>query len=268
MTKDILNGQHALVTGATSGIGRGIAIAMGAAGATVAVNYRADADAGKKVVSEIMDQGGTGCAVQADVSRAEQVEAMFAEVIAQLGTIDILVNNAGIQKDAAFHEMSFDDWNAVLNVNLTGQFLCARAAVREFMRRGLRPDVSKAAGKIVFISSVHDVIPWACRANYAASKGGVEMMMKSLAQEVASRQIRVNAIAPGAIRTETNREAWNTPQAEAKLLKPIPYSRVGTPEDIVRAAVWLSSDEADYITGTTLYVDGGMTLHPGFLGNG
>jgi glucose 1-dehydrogenase len=241
---------------------------MGAAGATVAVNYRAHAEAADRIVSEIEDAGGAACAVRADVSREDQVEAMFAEIVERLGTIDILVNNAGIQKDGPFHEMALDDWRAVIEVNLTGQFLCARAAVGEFLRRGIRPDVSKAAGKIICISSVHEAIPWACRVNYAASKGGVGMMMKSLAQEVAGQRIRVNSIAPGAIRTEINREAWQTPEAEAELLKLVPYGRIGEVEDVARAAVWLASDEADYITGTTLYVDGGMMLYPGFLGHG
>lgn len=268
MTRHILSGQRALVTGATSGIGRGIAVAMGAAGAAVAVNYRADAEAAERIVAEIGDAGGTACAVQADVSREDQVETMFAEIIERFGTIDILVNNAGIQKDASFQEMSLDDWRAVLDVNLTGQFLCARAAVREILRRGVVPEVSKAAGKIICISSVHEAIPWACRVNYAASKGGVEMMMKSLAQEVAGHKIRVNSIAPGAIRTEINRDAWETPEAEAELLELVPYGRIGEVDDVAKAAVWLASDEADYITGSTVYIDGGMMLYPGFMGHG
>jgi glucose 1-dehydrogenase len=241
---------------------------MGTAGAAVAVNYRADTEAAERVVAEIADAGGTACALRADVSREDEVAAMFADIIERFGTIDILVNNAGIQKDAPFREMSLDDWRAVIDVNLTGQFLCARAVVREFLRRGVVPEVSKAAGKIICISSVHEAIPWACRVNYAASKGGVEMMMKSLAQEVAGHRIRVNSIAPGAIRTEINREAWETPEAEAELMKLIPYGRIGDVEDVAKAAVWLASDEADYITGTTVYVDGGMMLYPGFLGHG
>ena len=268
MKQRILAGQHALITGATSGIGRGIATAMAAAGAVVAVNYRANTEAAKRVVSEIGDADGTAYAVRADVSREDQVDAMFEEIVERFGTIDILVNNAGIQRDAPFDKMALDDWRVVIDVNLTGQFLCARAAVREFLRRGLVPDVSKAAGKVICISSVHEAIPWACRVNYSASKGGVEMMMKSLAQEVASHRIRVNSIAPGAIRTEINREAWETPEAEAKLLKLIPYRRIGEVEDVARAAVWLASDDSDYITGATLYVDGGMMLYPGFYGKG
>jgi glucose 1-dehydrogenase len=155
-----------------------------------------------------------------------------------------------------------------LSINLTGQFLCAREAVREFKRRGVRPDVSCCAGKIIHMSSVHEVIPWAGHANYAASKGGVMLLMKTLAQELAPYRIRVNSIGPGAIRTPINRAAWETPEAYHDLLKLIPYKRIGEPDDIARAAVWLASDEADYITGHTLMIDGGMTLYPGFEAGG
>ena len=167
-----------------------------------------------------------------------------------------------------FHEMTLEQWRTVIDVNLTGQFLCARAAVREFLRRGPEPRLSRATGKIICISSVHEVIPWAGHVNYAASKGGVMLMMKSLAQEVAPLRIRVNSIAPGAIKTPINRAAWETPGAEAELLKVIPYGRVGDVEDIAKAAVWLASDESDYVTGTSLFVDGGMTLFPEFADNG
>jgi glucose 1-dehydrogenase len=184
------------------------------------------------------------------------------------GSLDILVANAGIQLDAPFSEMTLAQWNTVLAVNLTGQFLCAREAVKEFTRRGLVPELSSAAGKIICMSSVHDVIPWAGHVNYAASKGGVLMFMKSLAQEVAHQKIRVNAISPGAIRTPINRAAWETQEAEAELNKLIPYERIGEPMDIGHAAVWLASDASDYVVGTTLYVDGGMTLYPGFQEGG
>jgi len=267
-TRPLLAGQRALVTGATSGIGRAIAVAMATAGATVTVNYRGDPAAGDAVVEEIDRRGGKAFTVKADVSREAEVERMFAETIERLGTLDILVGNAGLQRDAPFPEMTLEQWNTVIGVNLTGQFLCARAAVREFLRRGIDPQVSRAAGKIICISSVHDVIPWAGHVNYAASKGGLMLMMKSLAQEVARHRIRVNSIAPGAIRTRINRDAWAAPEAEAKLLELIPYGRIGVVEDVAAAAVWLASDEADYITGATLYVDGGMTLYPGFEDNG
>lgn len=259
-----LEGQMALVTGANSGIGAGIVKELAAAGASVVVNYVYNCYAAEQIVAEIQEAGGKAIAIQADVSKEEEVEAMFRRMVDEFGTIDILVNNAGLQRDAPFHKMSLKDWQFVLDVNLTGQFLCAREAVREFLRRGPRPEVSVATGKIVCVSSVHDVIPWAGHANYAASKGGVMLMMKTMAQELAPHKIRVNSISPGAIKTPINAMAWATPEAEAKLLKLIPYNRVGNTGDIAKAAVWLSSDDSDYMTGTTLYIDGGMTLYPGF----
>src|SRR5215471_383785 len=179
---------------------------------------------------------------------------MFRHTVERFGTVDILVNNAGLQRDAAFHEMTLAQWNTVIGVNLTGQFLCARAAVREFLRRGIVTAVSCAAGKIICMSSVHEVIPWAGHANYAASKGGIMLMMKS--------------IAPGAIRTPINTSAWSTEKAYDQLMTLVPYKRIGEPEDIARAVVWLASDDSDYVVGTTLFVDGGMTLYPGFTEGG
>jgi glucose 1-dehydrogenase len=264
----VLKGQKALVTGASSGIGKAVAIALGQAGADVVVNYVAGPEQAELVADEIRREGVRAIAHQADVSQEDQVQAMFARMQEELGGIDILIANAGLQKDAPFEQMSLKDWNTVIGVNLTGQFLCTREAVRAFRRQGVRPDISCAAGKIVCMSSVHDTIPWAGHVNYAASKGGVMLMMKSIAQEVAPWRIRVNAIAPGAIRTPINKEAWGTPEAYAELMRLIPYKRIGEPEDIARAAVWLASDEADYMTGTTLYVDGGMTLYPGFEAGG
>lgn len=263
-----LRDQRALVTGATSGIGRATAHALARAGASVVVNYRSHADEAAAVVAEIEKQGGHAIALRADVSDEEEVERMFAAAIERLGSLDILVNNAGLQRDAPFPEMTLDQWRTVIDVNLTGQFLCARAAVREFLRRGPDPRRSRATGKIICISSVHEVIPWAGHVNYAASKGGIMLLMKSLAQEVAPRRIRVNSISPGAIKTPINELAWRTPEAEKKLLELIPYGRVGEVEDVARAAVWLASDESDYVTGTSLFVDGGMTLYPGFDDNG
>ena len=263
-----LKNQKALVTGANSGIGEAVVRHLAAAGASVVVNYVANEPAAAAIVNEIKAAGCEAVAIQADVSKEDQVQAMFAAMYEAYGTIDILVNNAGLQKDSAFADMTLDQWNFVLGVNLTGQFLCAREAVREFLRRGIKPEVSSAAGKIICMSSVHEVIPWAGHANYAASKGGVMLLMKSLAQEVAPKKIRVNSIGPGAIKTPINRSAWDTPQAEAELLKLIPYERVGESSDIGRAAVWLASDDSDYVTGVTLFVDGGMTLYPGFATGG
>jgi glucose 1-dehydrogenase len=260
----LLLGQKALVTGASSGIGRAIALALGEAGADVVVNYVSGEDKAQALVEEITANGSSAIAVRADVSDEAQVTAMFATMKERFGTIDILINNAGLQQDAPFHEMTLAQWNRVMGVNLTGQFLCSRAAVREFMRRGVKPEVSCSAGKIICVSSVHEVIPWAGHVNYAASKGGVMLMMKSIAQEVAPYRIRVNSICPGAIRTPINMEAWDTPKAYNELMKLIPYKRIGEADEIGRAAVWMSSDYADYVHGISLFVDGGMTLYPGF----
>jgi glucose 1-dehydrogenase len=264
----LLQGQKALVTGAKSGIGRAIAIALGAAGADVAVNFVDGEAAAQEVVNSIGSSGRRAIAVRADVSNESEVQSMFQTMIREFGTIDILVNNAGLQRDAPFDQMTLAQWNFVIGVNLTGQFLCAREALREFKRRGVVKEISVAAGKIICVSSVHEVIPWSTHANYAASKGGIMMMMKSLAQEVAPLRIRVNSICPGAIRTPINAAAWNTAAAYASLLKHIPYQRIGEPEDIGRVAVVLASDLSDYITGASIFVDGGMTLYPEFSTGG
>jgi glucose 1-dehydrogenase len=264
----VLQGQKALVTGANSGIGQGIALALGQAGADVVVNYVASDDAAEQVVAEIKQSGVQAYAHRADVSREDQVQAMFQRMFQEFGTIDILINNAGLQRDAPFEQMTLAQWHTVLDVNLTGQFLCAREAVREFKRRGVVPEISRAAGKILCVSSVHEVIPWAGHVNYAASKGGVMLMMKSIAQEVAPYRIRVNSIAPGAIRTPINTAAWSTPDAYNALMTLVPYNRIGEADDIGQAAVWLASDAADYVTGISLYIDGGMTLYPGFATGG
>ena len=264
----LLKNQKALVTGANSGIGEACALALGAAGADVVINYVSRPEEAERVVKSIRQSGTRAIAFQADVSREDQVRAMFAEMLKEFGTIDILVNNAGLQRDSSLQDMTLEQWNTVIAINLTGQFLCAREAVREFLRRGIVPEVSTAAGKIICMSSVHEVIPWGGHVNYAASKGGVMQLMKSMAQELAPKKIRVNSIAPGAVKTPINRAAWETPAAEAELLKLIPEGRVGVPDDIARAAVWLASDTSDYVTGTTLFVDGGMTLYPGFATGG
>ena len=256
------------MTGANSGIGQATAIALGRAGADVVVNYVTGDDSAEAVVKQIRGSGVQAYAHCADVSNEDQVKQMFARMVAEFGTIDILVNNAGRQKDARFVDMTLADWNAVISVNLTGQFLCAREAVREFLRRGVVADVSCAAGKIICMSSVHERIPWGGHANYAASKGGIMMMMKSIAQEFAPHRIRINSIAPGAIRTPINTEAWSTPEAYRSLMTLVPYGRIGEPDDIARTAVWLASDESDYLVGATIFVDGGMTLYPGFTENG
>jgi glucose 1-dehydrogenase len=263
-----LRGQKALVTGANSGIGRAVALGLGTAGADIGVNYVTHPEAADAVVEEIRKSGREAVALQADVSDEYQVIAMYRQFIERFGRIDIFVANAGVQRDAAFIDMTLADWNTVIAINLTGQFLCCREAVRAMARQGVVSSVSKAAGKIICISSVHERIPWPGHVNYAASKGGVMLMMQSLAHEAAPLKIRVNSIAPGAVRTPINAAAWSTPEAYAALMTLVPYGRIGEPEDVARAAVWLASDESDYVTGTSLLVDGGMALYPGFASGG
>lgn len=267
-TKASLAGHAAIVTGASSGIGLAVAEAIAEAGAAVAVNYHAQAEPAEELVARILARGGRAIAVQADVSKEAEVARLFDEASAAFGRVDVLVANSGVQKDAAIAEMSLDDWNTVIGINLTGQFLCAREAVKRFRDQPEAGRPSRSVGVIVAMSSVHEVIPWAGHVNYASAKGGVRMLTRSLAQEVAADGIRVNAVAPGAIRTPINREAWDNDEALAKLLRLIPYGRIGEPEDVARAVVWLASDEADYVTGTTLFVDGGMSLYPEFRDNG
>ncbi len=264
----VLTGQPALVTGANSGIGRAVALGLGRAGADVVVNYVTHPETAEEVAHEIEGMGRKAITLQADVSKEDEVDRMFAAAIEHFGTLHISVSNAGLQRDSAFDEMTLEQWNTVIGVNLTGQFLCTRAATREFKRRGVVASVSQAAGKIICMSSVHQVIPWAGHANYAASKGGVMLLMKSIAQELAPHFIRVNSIAPGAIRTPINTAAWDTDKAYSDLMTLVPYKRIGEPDDIAQAAVWLASDAADYVTGATLFVDGGMTLYPGFATGG
>ncbi|MEU4067567.1 SDR family oxidoreductase [Streptomyces wedmorensis] len=268
MPARLLQGQKALVTGANSGIGKATAIGLGRAGADVVVNYVAGRDAAEEVVKEITSFGVRAAAYEADVSQEDQVTAMMDRMVEEFGTIDVLVANAGLQRDARLADMTLAQWQKVIDVNLTGQFLCAREATKEFRRRGVVPEVSRAAGKIICMSSVHQIIPWSGHVNYASSKGGVQMMMQTLAQELAPEKIRVNAVAPGAIKTPINRAAWETAEAREDLLRLIPYDRIGDPEDIANAVVALASDLMDYVVGTTLYVDGGMTLFPGFATGG
>jgi glucose 1-dehydrogenase len=263
-----LKDQTVLITGASAGIGQAIAIAMGHRGANVVVNYHSDEKGAQKTLDEIHKSGAEGIIVQADVANEQDVFKMFDATFKYFKTIDILVNNAGIQKDSKITEMTLQKWQEVINTNLTGQFLCAREAAREFCKRGVTESRSPAAGKIIFISSVHNIIPWAGHANYTASKGAETMLMKTLAQELAPSKIRVNSIAPGAIKTDINKDVWSDPAQAKELLKLIPYQRIGEPEDVARVAVWLASDESDYVNGTTIYVDGGMTLYPAFAHGG
>ena len=266
--RPVLVGQKALVTGASKGIGQGIAASLAQAGADVVINYFSDGEGAERTAEQVRNAGREVLLVQADVAEEQQVQRMFAHSIDAFGRIDILINNSGIQMNAPFDEMSLRQWQRVIDINLTGQFLCAREAVRAFKGQGIDTSISYAMGKIIHISSVHDVIPWAGHVNYAAAKGGIMLLMKSIAQELAPLRIRVNSISPGAIRTPMNLEKLTTAESYQDLLSLIPYRRIGEPEDVGRAAVWLASDDADYVHGAVLYVDGGMVLYPGFASGG
>lgn len=262
-----LDHRTALVTGGSSGIGKAIAEELGRCGVAVGVNYHSGREQAEEVVKEIEAEGGLAFALPGDVAKPEDCRNMVQAVSDRFGRLDILVANAGIQRDAPFTDLSVEDWKRVIDVNLTGAFLCAQEAVRRFRSQPPPPE-AKARGNIIFVNSVHQVIPWAGHVNYAASKGGMKLLMESLAQEVAQEKIRVNAIAPGAIRTPINRPAWSEEGALAELLELIPYARIGEPEDVARAAVWLASDQSDYVVGATIFVDGGMTLYPSFREGG
>jgi glucose 1-dehydrogenase len=263
-----LEGQTAIVTGGSRGIGAAIVKELALRGANTVINYKSNREEALQVAREIEEMKGCCQVIQADISEAEDVEKLVDEAVNEFSFLDIMVTNAGIQRDESLLDMSLDQWEQVMAVNLTGQFLCSQQAAKIFTRQGIRKDVSRAAGKIVNMSSVHEEIPWAFHVNYAAAKGGVQMLMRSMAQELASSKIRVNGIAPGAIRTDINRDVWADPQKEKQLLELIPYGRIGDVGDVSSVVSWLCSDKADYITGATIYIDGGMSLYPGFIGGG
>lgn len=263
-----LRGQTAIVTGASSGIGEAIARELARAGADVVVNYHGAERDAQATVDDIVAMGRRSFKVQADVGLEADVIAMFDETEAHLGPIDIVVSNAGLQKDARLADMTIEDWNLVIATNLTGAFLVGREAVRRFRKKGRREAVSRSLGKLIFDSSVHQTIPWAFHVNYAASKGGLKLLMESIAQEVSSEGIRVNAVGPGAVATDINRLEREKAGGLEAMLALIPYGRVGDPVDVGRVVAFLASDASDYIVGQTIFVDGGMTLHPGFKGNG
>lgn len=269
-----LKGQTVIVTGSSSGIGKACAIYFGGLGANVVVNYHKDEEGANDCLEKIKAGGGDGITVQADVSKEDAVVSMLKQTVEKFGRLDVMVSNAGLQVDSPFLKMTVEQWQKVIDVNLTGQFICVREAARQFVKQS--PDEHKgggvntgpAIGKIVMMSSVHDVIPWAGHVNYAASKGGVSMMMKSVSQELAPHKIRVNSISPGAVKTAINKAVWSKQESLNELMNLIPYRRIGTPEDVAKAVAWLASDESDYVNGETLYIDGGMTLYPEFADNG
>jgi glucose 1-dehydrogenase len=256
-----LEGKRALVTGANSGIGQAIAMRLAREGAAVVVNYLRKQEAAEAVVGDIAAAGGRAIAVQADVSNEQQVDEMFARARAEFGGLDILVNNAGFETHHPILEMPADAWRKVLEVDLTGAFLCAQRAARLMVEQ-------KTGGAIVNISSVHNIIPWGGFAHYCAAKAGLDMLTKTMALELATERVRVNSVAPGAIQTPINENVWGDPVMLKDLLRKIPTERMGQTDEVAACVAFLSSDEASYVTGAILYVDGGMTLYPEFRHGG
>lgn len=251
-----LDGKVALVTGASSGIGRATAVRLGREGAAVGVNHRSDEDGAREVVREIEAAGGKAVRIQGDVSQEEDAKRMVRASVEAFGDLDVLVNNAGVQTESPFLEMSLEDWQKVISVDLTGTFLVSREAIGHMIETG--------GGVLVNMSSVHQRIPWPNFAHYATAKGGMKLLTETLALEFASRGVRVNAVAPGAIATPANQRKLEDPDQRRALEALIPWDRAGQPEEVAACVAFLASDEASYVTGHTLFVDGGMSLYPGF----
>jgi glucose 1-dehydrogenase len=254
----LLEGRRALVTGATSGIGQGTAFELAAHGAAVAINHRGKVDDGRAMVAAIEAAGGRAVPVEMDIAVEADVQRGFAEAREAFGGLDLLVNNAGVEKPFELVDMPLEEWEKVISVNLTGTFLCTREAAR-IMR------ADRTEGASVMISSVHEVIPWEQFSHYCASKGGMKLFAQSIAKELAPHGIRVASVAPGAIATPINQEVLDDPKERRKVESEIPLGRWGEVSDVARAVAWVASDQAQYVVGATLFVDGGMTLYPKFV---
>jgi glucose 1-dehydrogenase len=254
----LLDGRRALVTGAASGIGEGIALELASHGAGVAITDVVEPSEAAPMVAGIEDAGGTALYVRLDVSDEEQVATAFAEARKQLGGLDLLVNNAGIEKPFPLTEMPLEEWRKVIDVNLTGAFLCSREAARIMVEDG-------TTGAIVNITSVHEQIPWKQYSHYCASKAGEKLFAQSIARELAPHGIRVVNVAPGAIATPINREVLADPEKREAVEREIPLGRWGEVDDVARVVAWVASEQAEYVVGSTIFVDGGMTLYPRFV---
>src|SRR5215469_7728306 len=247
-----LAGKTAAITGGDQGIGRAIAERLAADGADVALCYRSNQAGAQEVVAAITQLGRRGAAIQCDVSKVGDGQRFIASAIEQLGKVDILINNAGLERRADFWDVAEADYDAVLNLNLKGLFFLTQAFVRHRM-------TAKQGGRVINISSVHEELPFPHFASYCASKGGVKMLTRNLSIELAPQGITINSIAPGAIETPINKNLLNDPAKLSALLQNIPLKRLGQPDDVASVAVFLASDESSYATGTTFFIDGGLT---------
>lgn len=256
MYKD-LEGKVAVVTGGSKGIGEEIALRLAKEKMSVVINYHSDEEGAKESVKAIEENGGKAVAVQADIGSEDGASTLLNAAIENFGSLHLWINNAGMENQSPTHKLSFDDWTKVMNVNLNGVFLGSKTALNYFLEHDIK-------GVIINMSSVHDKIPWPTFAHYTASKGGVKIFTETIALEYAHKGIRVNNISPGAINTSINAEKFEDEEAKQQTLNMIPMDYIGKPEEVAAAAAWLASSEASYVTGTTLYVDGGMTLYPSF----
>ena len=253
-----LENKVAIITGAATGIGQAIAIGMAREGASVVVDYVGNPDAPADTVKQIESAGGKVIAVAADVSKPDQVANLIQQTLSAYGKLDILVNNAGIEHKHPITEFPLDQWNQIIAVNLTGPFLCAQAAANQMISQ-------KGTGRIINISSVHQDLPMPGNAPYCASKGGLRMLMRTMAVEMGPHNITVNNIGPGAIFTPIDADVEANPEMEKMLMGEIPLNRWGKPEEVANLAIFLASDDAGYVTGSTYFIDGGMLRMSGSL---
>jgi glucose 1-dehydrogenase len=253
-----LRGKVCIVTGAATGIGSAIATRFAGEGATVVIDYVGKSDGADRLAASLTATGATVAAIAADVGDAAQVAALFAETVKRFGRVDVLVNNAGIEKKTPFVDIPLADWQKILGVNLTGTFLCAQQAAKQMIAQG-------GGGRIINISSVHEDIPMTLNAAYSASKGGIRMLMRTIAVELAPHGILVNNVAPGAVYTPIDAEVEANKEEYAELLAEIPLNRMAKPEEVAALCAFLASDEASYSTGSTFFIDGGMSQKGGSL---
>ncbi|WP_413628282.1 glucose 1-dehydrogenase [Fructilactobacillus vespulae] len=256
MYKD-LEGKTAVITGGNSGIGAAIAERLGKEHMNIVINYRKNLDSAKTTAEIVKQNGGKVIIKQGDISQDGIADELIDAAVKEFGEMDIFFNNAGMETQKPTHEVSLDEWNRVISVNLNGTFLGTKAAINYWIKNNKQ-------GNVINTSSVHQQIPWPTFASYAASKGGIKLFTETTAMEYAKKNIRINQICPGAINTPINAEKFSDPAAYAETASMVPMGRIGKPEEVSAGAAWLASDESSYVTGQSLFIDGGMVLYPAF----